>query len=188
MRFGRQALTPGREAFEAVALPHLEAVLRFALSLMRGHRGDAEDLAQETFLRAFASFPRFEAGTNVRAWLFRILRNAYVDLLRRRGREPEAEGEEHSEEANRLAAAEFRARAARERAAADLEAALARLPVELRTVILLADGEGMPYAEIAQVMECPMGTVRSRLHRARRLVRQHLLAIWRGQDPEGTRG
>lgn len=154
-------------------------MFRLARFLMRGNRADAEDLVQDAVLRAFRAFPRFQPGTNLRAWLFRILRNAYVDLLRKRGHRPEAVdldalGPEHDPGVE-----EFQARAAREGAEVDLEAALAGLPAELRMVLLLVDGEGMRYDEAAEVMECPVGTVRSRLHRGRRLLRQQLLALWR---------
>lgn len=164
--------------FEAVVVPHLEAMVRLARFLMRGNLADAEDLVQDTVLRAFEAFPRFQAGTNLRAWLFRILRNAYVDLLRRRGRQAElAESLEMAPERDPAVDA-FRAQAARERTEADLEATLAHLPAELRMALLLVDGEGMRYEEVAEVMECPVGTVRSRLHRARRLLRQLLLELW----------
>ena len=167
--------------FEAAALPHLEAMFRFARFLMRGSQADAEDLVQDAMLRAFAAFPRFQPGTNIRAWLFRILRNSYVDLLRKRGRQAElAETLEMAGE-NDPAVDEFRAQVVRERAEADVEAALTRLPAELRMALLLVDGEGMRYDEVAEIMDCPVGTVRSRLHRGRRLLRQRLLELWRSK-------
>lgn len=154
-------------------------MFRLARFLMRGNRADAEDLVQDAMLRAFAAFPRFQPGTNFRAWLFRILRNAYVDLLRKRGYRPQAVDLQELGQESDPAVKEFRAQAARERTEADLEAALANLPAELRLALLLVDGEGMRYDEVAQIMECPVGTVRSRLHRGRRLLRQQLLALWR---------
>lgn len=160
-------------------LPHLEAMSRLARFLMRGNPADAEDLVQDAVLRAFEAFPRFQPGTNVRAWLFRILRNTYVDLLRRRGHQAELIGLAAEVPESGSAVEEFRAQVARERAEADLEVALAQLPVELRMALLVVDGEGMRYDEVAEVMDCPIGTVRSRLHRARRLLRQQLLEIWR---------
>ena len=168
---------PSRAEFERVVLPHLEAMARLARFLLAGNPPDAEDLVQDAVLRAYTSFPRFEPGTNLRAWLFRILRNTWVDLLRKRGRQGElADVEADTEDA---ALEEFRAAAVRARREADLEAALARLPGEFRLVLLLVDGEEMRYDEVAAVLECPVGTVRSRVHRGRRLLRQHLLELWR---------
>jgi len=167
--------------FEAAALPHLEAMLRLARFLMRGNQADAEDLVQEAVLRAFEAFPRFQPGTNLRAWLFRILRNTYVDLLRKRGHSGEVIDLGAGVSENSRAVEEFRAEAVRERTEADLEAALAELPAELKMALLLVDGEGMRYDEVAEVMDCPVGTIRSRLHRGRRLLRNQLLGIWRGR-------
>ncbi len=167
--------------FEAAVFPHLQGMARCARFLVRGNRADAEDLVQDAVLRAFEAFPRFQPGTNLRAWLFRILRNVYVDQLRKRGRQSElAESLETAPESD-SALDDFRAQATRERTEADLEAALARLPAELRMALLLVDGEGMRYDEVAEVMECPVGTLRSRLHRGRHLLRQQLLEIWRSR-------
>lgn len=175
---GGGRLSP-RADFEAAVLPHLDGLFRLARFLMRGDTAAAEDLAQEAVLRAFQAFPRFQPGTNLRAWLFRILRNSYVDLLRKRGRRLEVADPDELEAENDTAVEEFRAAAARALAEADLENALESLPPELRMAVLLVDGEGFPYDEVAEIMECPVGTVRSRLHRARRLLRQRLLEIWR---------
>jgi len=167
--------------FEAAVFPHLEGMARCARFLMRGNRADAEDLVQDAALRAFEAFPRFQPGTNLQAWLFRILRNAYVDWVRKRGRETElAESLETVLEID-SALDDFRAQATRERTAADLETALTRLPAELQMALLLVDGEGMRYDGVAEIMECPVGTLRSRLHRGRRLLRQQLLEIWRSR-------
>lgn len=169
-----------RTEFESAVLPHLEAMARFARFLMRGNRAEAEDLVQDAVLRAFGAYTRFQPGTNLRAWLFRILRNTYVDRLRRHGRESQLIDRDAEAPETGPAVEEFQSQARRECSAADLEAALAELPAELRMVLLLVDGEGLRYDEVAQVMECPVGTVRSRLHRGRRLLRQKLLEIWRG--------
>jgi len=170
-----------RSEFESTVLPHLDALVRLARFLMRGNRPAAEDLVQDAVLRAFEAFPGFQPGTNLRAWLFRILRNTYVDHLRRHGRESQLIDRDAEAPETGSALEDFQAQARRECSAADLEAALDQLPAELRVVLLLVDGEGMRYEEVAQVMECPVGTVRSRLHRGRRLLRQQLLEIWRGQ-------
>ncbi len=170
-----------RADFESRVLPQLEAITRLARHLLRGNRADAEDLVHDAVLRAFDAFPRFQPGTNLRAWLFRILRNTYVDRLRRHGRESQLIDREAQVPESGPAVAEFLAQARRDCSAAELEAALEQLPAELRLVLLLVDGEGMRYEEVAHVMECPIGTVRSRLHRGRRLLRQQLLEMWRGQ-------
>ena len=157
-------------------------MFRLARFLMRGNRADAEDLVQDAVLRAFEAFPRFRPGTNLRARLFRSLRNPYVDLLRKRGRQAELAGTVEMAAESDPAVEEFKAQLVRERAGADVEAALVRLPAELRMVLLLVDGEGMRYDEVAEVMDCPVGTVRSRLHRGRRLLRQQLLDLWRSPE------
>lgn len=170
-----------RTEFESAVLPHLEAMARFARFLVRANWAEAEDLVQDAVLRAFRAYARFQPGTNLRAWLFRILRNTYVDRLRRHGRESQVIDRDAEAPETGPAVEEFQSQARRERSAADLEAALDELPAELRMVLLLVDGEGMRYEEVAQVMECPVGTVRSRVHRGRRLLRQKLLEIWRGE-------
>lgn len=176
--------------FESAVLPVLGAMARLARFLLRGNRADAEDLVQDAVLRAFQAFPRFEHGTNLRAWLFRILRNTYADRLRRSGREKQLVDRDAEVPESGPDVEEFLAQARRDCSAADLEAALERLPAELRLVVLLVDGEGMRYDEVAQVMDCPVGTVRSRLHRGRRLLRQQLREIWRleasGRAPFGS--
>lgn len=168
-----------RAQFESAVLPLLGAMARLARFLARGNRADAEDLVQDAVLRAFQAFPRFEHGTNLRAWLFRILRNTFVDRLRRSGREKHLIDRDAEVPETGPDVEEFLARTRRACSAADLEAALERLPTELRLVVLLVDGEEMRYDEVAQVMDCPVGTVRSRLHRGRRLLRQQLREIWR---------
>lgn len=177
---GGGATSPAAE-FEAALLPHLEGLFRLARSLMRGNRAEAEDLVQDAVLRAFQAYPRFQPGTNLRAWLFRILRNSYVDLLRRKGHQAELAHLDPVVAGQDPAVEEFRTRVARERAEADLESALAQLPAAHRLTLLLVDGEGLRYEEAAEIMECPIGTVRSRVHRSRHLLRQHLLRIWRAR-------
>lgn len=174
----RSGVQLGGAKFESAVLPFLGAMARLARFLLRGNRADAEDLVQDAVLRAFQAFPRFEPGTNLRAWLFRILRNTHVDRLRRSGREKQLIDREAEVPESGPDVEEFLAHARRDCSAADLEAALERLPAELRVALLLADGEGMRYDEVAHVMECPVGTVRSRLHRGRHLLRRQLLEVW----------
>jgi RNA polymerase sigma-70 factor, ECF subfamily len=172
---------PGRASRGSDPLDHLDALHRVAWRLTR-HAADADDLVQETYLRAIRGAERFTPGTNLRAWLFRVLRNAFLDRYRRE-RSNRAAPEDEAEAAG---AAESRdgwlrgdAELERLRAvvAEEIEAALRQLPEEARTVVLL-DVEGLGEAEIAQVMDCAPGTVKSRLHRARSRLRV-LLADYR---------
>jgi RNA polymerase sigma-70 factor (ECF subfamily) len=172
-----------RKAFEAEALAHLDSLYAAALRLTRSP-SDAEDLVQDTFVKAYRFYDRFEAGTNLKAWLFRIQTNTFINRYRRRVRErdllegvhsaPVGEGV-MSREAMRglsqpLAAAE------RPLVAAEIQRALDQLPEEYRAMILLADVEELSYREIADIVGCPIGTVMSRLHRARKSMQKHLLA------------
>jgi RNA polymerase sigma-70 factor, ECF subfamily len=167
-----------RGEFEAVALVHLGAIYRSALRLTH-NRAEAEDLAQETCLRAFRSFHRFNPGTNCRAWLFTILRNAFRDRLRRSGRElldtDAADGDGECQSATAAAPVghpedEFFLTVLD----GDVDRALKALPLPFREVVMLSDLEELSYKEIAEVVGCPVGTVMSRLSRGRALLRQAL--------------
>ena len=171
--------------FEAVALVHLDALYRNALRLTQ-NRSEAEDLVQETCLRAFRSFHRFNPGTNCRAWLFTILRNAFLNRIRQAGRDVLAgeTAELESASARHVAEAEP-ARGHPEEEFfqtvlhGDVDRSLRALPLTFREVVILADLEGLTYKEIAQVLGCPLGTVMSRLSRGRTLLRQALSAFAR---------
>jgi len=177
-RFGWATGENRRGEFEEVALVHLDAIYRSALRLTH-NRAEAEDLAQDTCVRAFRSFHRFNPGTNCRAWLFTILRNAFRDRLRRGGRErldPEAADWEGEWQSATVVAPtgqpeeEFFLTAL----AGDVERALRALPLPFREVVMLSDLEELSYKEIAEVVGCPVGTVMSRLSRGRALLRQAL--------------
>jgi RNA polymerase sigma-70 factor (ECF subfamily) len=161
----------------ADALQHLDALYNLARWLARDPV-EAEDLVQETYAKAVRAAHQFRPGTNLRAWLFQILRNTFYTQVKRRGREPEATDP---------ALLDGLARSGREASAgpgvglspdgtvgADLTAALSRLPEEFRTVVLLSDLEDFTMGEIAAILECPVGTVKSRLFRARALLRDSL--------------
>jgi len=173
-----------RQEFEEVALVHLDRLYHMALRLCR-NRSEAEDLVQETYLRAFRHFDQFDPGTNCRAWLFAILRNTFVNRLKREGRErPELEeGELDRAEVN---ASDILATIANPEeellarvGAAELVEALEWLPHRFREMVLLADVEECSYKEISQICGVPVGTVMSRLFRGRQLLRKALVAVHR---------
>jgi RNA polymerase sigma-70 factor, ECF subfamily len=173
--------TDRREAFEQEVLPWSGRLYSAARRLARG-TVEAEDLVQETLLRAYRTFDGFERGTNARAWLFTILYSVVANRFRRQKRQPEGHDPEELERvAHRAAPGEDVEAAAIARASVGawgvgpaVEAALRRLSEEQRQVVLLVDLEELSYDEAAQVLGCPIGTVRSRLARARRHLARDL--------------
>jgi len=170
--------------FEGVALLHLDLLYRAALRLTH-NRAEAEDLVQETWLRALRHFDQFDPGSNCRAWLLTILRNAFLNRLRREGREIlESDMAATEAGAARLEEASV-ARSSPEEdffqtvLHGDVDRALKTLPLPFRLVVTLADLEGLTYKEVAQVLGCPIGTVMSRLSRARQLLRKELVTLAR---------
>jgi len=160
-----------RAAFEREALEHVSELRASALRFSRNER-DAEDLVQETLVRALAAWERFRPGTNCRAWLFRILTNNFINEYRRANKERAwvGRGEPMLSPARRQAAGDPEG-ALHDRLLGDeVVAALAALPEEFRRVVVMADVQGHTYREIARELRCPLGTVMSRLHRARRLL------------------
>lgn len=170
---------PSRSDFEREAMPHLSALYGAALRLTR-NAGDAEDLVQETMLRAYRFFGTFEAGTNCKAWLFRILTNAFRNRYREREREQEILADAESSEAN---IGQFTSKSFESTESAllgrmvsrEVEEALKAVPSEFRLAVILADLEDFSYKEIAEIMDCPAGTVMSRLYRGRKLLQKSLL-------------
>ncbi len=167
-----------------MALVHLDALYQMALRLTR-NRAEAEDVVQEACLRAFRSFHQFNPGTNCRAWLFTILRNVFLNRMRREGREvPEVDA---SSPAGELESATMSAPPSgnpeeeffQTVVHGDVDRALKALPLPFREVVLLADLEGLSYKEIAEVMGCPVGTVMSRLSRGRHRLRESLAGFAR---------
>jgi RNA polymerase sigma-70 factor (ECF subfamily) len=164
-------------ALPPTAIEHVDGLYRVARSLT-GRDDDAEDLVQETYARATAAWAQFAAGTNLRAWLFRILRNAFIDNYRRSKKNPVQGGFDEEFETSSISGREpIRGDAELDRlrgvVRADIEAALASLGVDARAIILL-DLEGFTETELAEALGCAVGTVKSRLARARAVLRERL--------------
>jgi RNA polymerase sigma-70 factor (ECF subfamily) len=171
------------EFFEREVMQHLDALYRTALRMTRNPQ-DAEDLIQETMLRAFRFLDRFERGTNLRAWLFKILTNTYINRYRKASSEPRVDSLDDSEEfalyhhldteaASRGGSVE--AQVLDRFAESDIKSAIEALPPQYRMTVLLADVEGFSYNDIAEITNVKKGTVMSRLFRGRRLLQKALI-------------
>jgi RNA polymerase sigma-70 factor (ECF subfamily) len=154
-----------RAGFDTMVLPHLEAVFRLTMWLSRD-RAEAEDIVQETCAQALQSFHRFQPGTNAKAWLFAIMRHVRANRLRARRRTPLDAGVD--DDLDRIPAVDQTPQHVTE---PEVLEALSELPAGFQEIVLLCDVEELSYREIASVLEIPIGTVMSRLHRARRLLR-----------------
>jgi RNA polymerase sigma-70 factor (ECF subfamily) len=169
-----------QRAFEKEALPHTELLYNYALR-MTNNPEDADDLLQETFLKAYRFWDKYEQGTNIRAWLFRIMKNSYINRYRKETKEPisvayeEVEGFYPSIRDESVPPNDLQENVLGSLLDDDVSSAVADLPEDFRTVVILCDIEGLSYEEIAEFVDIPLGTVRSRLHRGRKLLRDRLM-------------
>ncbi len=171
-----------RERFTADAMQYVDQLYAAALRMSR-NSADAEDLVQETYMKAFAAYHQFTEGTNLKAWLYRILTNTYINLYRKRQREPQQSQGETVEDWQLAQAGEHDAVGLRSAEAEALRAlpntevreALNELSEDFRMVVYYSDVEGFAYKDIAEILDIPLGTVMSRLHRGRRILREKLL-------------
>jgi RNA polymerase sigma-70 factor, ECF subfamily len=169
-----------QQDFRSEMIPHLDALYNFALRLTNDQT-DAEDLVQDTVVKAYRFFNSYEKGTNAKAWLFRILKNSYINNYRKKSKQPhQVDYDEvsmyyetvRSEQSDTTDMEDIMYR---EMLDDQVTGALQRLPEDFRTVVLLCDVEGFTYEEIANMLDVPIGTIRSRLHRGRNLLRVELM-------------
>ena len=182
-----------QDDFKEEIIPHLDAIYNFALRLT-SDPNDAEDLVQDTIVKAYRFFSSYEKGTNAKAWLFRILKNSYINNYRKQSKQP------HQVDYNDIASYYESIRSEqtdttdlenilyRELLDDDITNALSLLPDEFRTVVLLCDVEGFTYEEIANMVDVPIGTIRSRLHRGRNLLRVQLIGYAMKRGYNGVQG
>jgi len=161
--------------FNNEIVPHMNALKSFALK-MTNDLDESEDLVQDTLLKAFRFFDKFEKGTNAKAWLFQIMKNSFINNYRKHASEPEKVDYEDVQnfyeniKADQVKSSHFQGDAFSDVLDDELAKALSVLPDDFRTIVFLSDIEGYTYEEIADFLDCPIGTVRSRLHRARKML------------------
>ncbi len=169
-----------RSDFESLALGHIDSLYATGLRMTR-NPGDSEDLVQDTLLSAFRFFDKFEPGTNIKAWLFKILTNTFINKYRKRVREREVRDLIDLDETPSLMSEDVAEKSRDPETAIlgallsdDVKRALDAVPYDYRLAVVLCDLEEFSYKEIAEIMDCPVGTVMSRLHRGRRLLQKTL--------------
>jgi RNA polymerase sigma factor (sigma-70 family) len=167
------------EIFDKEFLPHIKAMYNFAFRLTYDE-DDANDLVQDTYMKAFRFIGSFQEGTNAKAWLFRILKNSFINDFRKKSKQPakvdyqEVETFYNSEDVDESITTDLRVETVQDMIGDEVSSALNALAVDFRTVIILCDLEGFTYEEMAKILDIPIGTVRSRLHRARNLLKDKL--------------
>ena len=160
-------------------MPHINSMYNFAYRLTLD-KDDSKDLVQDTYLKAYRFIDSFQQGTNAKAWLFRILKNSFINDYRKKSKEPskvdyqEVESYYNSDEVDRQITPDLRVEALKDMIGDEISNALNSLDVDFRTVIIFCDLEGFKYDEMAKILDIPIGTVRSRLHRARNLLKEKL--------------
>lgn len=172
-------LSEKNEIFNNEFLPHINSMYNFGFRLTFD-QDDAKDLVQDTYLKAYRFIESFQKGTNAKAWLFRILKNSFINDYRKKTKEPskvdyqEVETYYNSEDVDRQITPDLRVESLKDMIGDEISNALNSLDVDFRTVIILCDLEGFKYEEMAKILDIPIGTVRSRLHRARNLLKEKL--------------
>ena len=160
-------------------LPHINSMYNFGYRLTLDE-DDAKDLVQDTYLKSYRFIESFQKGTNAKAWLFRILKNSFINDYRKKSKEPnkvdyqEVESYYNSDDVDRQITTDLRVESLQDMIGDEISNALNSLDVDFRTVIILCDLEGFKYDEMAKILDIPIGTVRSRLHRARNLLKDKL--------------
>jgi RNA polymerase sigma-70 factor (ECF subfamily) len=176
----RYTETEKYKVFDKEFMPHIDSMYNFGFRLTMDE-DDANDLVQDTYLKAFRFINSFEQGTNAKAWLFRILKNSFINDYRKKSKEPSKVDYQEiettynsSEDAEVEHTTDLRYDAVQDMIGDEVANGLNSLPVDFRTVIILCDIEGFTYEEMAKILDIPIGTVRSRLHRARNLLKDKL--------------
>lgn len=169
------------EIFDNEFMVHVDSMYNFAYRLTFDS-DDAKDLVQDTYLKAFRFINSFERGTNAKAWLFRILKNSFINEFRKKSKQPakvdynEVEQFYNSDDAGERITTDLRVETVQHMIGDEISGALNNIPVDFRTVIILSDLEGFTYEEMSKILDIPIGTVRSRLHRARNMLKEKLVS------------
>ncbi len=167
------------EIFNQEFMPHIDSMYNFAYRLSFDD-DDSKDLVQDTYLKAYRFINSFQRGTNAKAWLYRILKNSFINEFRKKGKEPskvdyqEVENFYNSDDVDDTRTVDLRVDTVKDMIGDEVTNALNSLAIDFRTVIILCDLEGFTYEEMAKILDIPIGTVRSRLHRARNLLKEKL--------------
>ena len=167
------------EIFNNEFMPHIDSMYNFAYRLSFDD-DDSKDLVQDTYLKAYRFINSFQRGTNAKAWLYRILKNSFINEFRKKGKEPskvdyqEVENFYNSDDVDETRTVDLRVDTVKDMIGDEVTNALNSLAIDFRTVIILCDLEGFTYEEMAKILDIPIGTVRSRLHRARNLLKEKL--------------
>ncbi len=177
----KESLRQAHDEFEELALPHIDSLYNFAIKLT-GNQSDAEDLVQDTYLRAYKFFHKYKEDTYIKAWLFSILRNTFINIYRKKKKEPEKVDfhtveqfiDQLTDRDNLLSKDDISNDLSKDTLDSEIKSALDKLPEEFKSVILLSDIESFSYQEISEILKCPVGTVMSRLHRGRKILYKNL--------------